>query len=149
MVFTNSRIIKCIMLVILFTIINTGCAMTNNKNNNKGWIHMENNLSYQIVNEGDGAVAENGNLVSVHYTGTFTDGRKFDSSLDRNQAFEFRLGAGMVIKGWDLGVAGMKVGEKRILQIPSELAYGKRGAGNVIPPDTDLIFEVELLNVKK
>jgi len=109
---------------------------------------MENGLSYVIVTEGTGDVAEEGKTVVVHYTGTFEDGRKFDSSHDRDQPFEFLLGAGRVIRGWDLGVAGMRVGEKRILQIPSDLAYGSRGAGGIIPPDTDLIFEVELLEIR-
>jgi FKBP-type peptidyl-prolyl cis-trans isomerase FkpA len=105
---------------------------------------------------GKGQEAAIGNTVKVHYTGWFfkplalkQHGRKFDSSLDRGEPLEFRLGAGQVIKGWEQGVAGMKVGGKRSLIIPSELAYGKRGApGGSIPPDSDLIFEVELLDVK-
>jgi FKBP-type peptidyl-prolyl cis-trans isomerase FkpA len=105
---------------------------------------------------GKGTEAAIGNTVKVHYTGWFfkplavkQHGRKFDSSLDRGEPLEFRLGAGQVIKGWEQGVAGMKVGGKRSLIIPSQLAYGKRGApGGSIPPDSDLIFEVELLDVK-
>lgn len=98
---------------------------------------------------GNGTEATNGKTVSVHYTGTLaSDGKKFDSSLDRGQPFKFVLGAGQVIKGWDLGVLGMKVGGKRKLTIPSSLAYGERGAGNVIPPNAALVFEVELLEVK-
>lgn len=98
---------------------------------------------------GNGAEATNGKTVSVHYTGTLaSDGKKFDSSLDRGQPFKFVLGAGQVIKGWDLGVLGMKVGGKRKLTIPASLAYGERGAGNVIPPNAALVFEVELLEVK-
>ena len=100
----------------------------------------------QIVGTGDLAVA--GKKVTVHYTGTLTDGTKFDSSLDRNQPFSFNLGAGEVIKGWDQGVAGMKVGGKRKLTIPSDLGYGASGAGSVIPPNATLIFEVELLKVE-
>ena len=97
---------------------------------------------------GEGAVAEKGQTVEVHYVGTFLDGKKFDSSIDRNQTFPFKLGAGQVIKGWDQGVAGMKVGGKRRLTIPAELAYGARGAGSVIPPNTPLLFEVSLINIK-
>ena len=98
-----------------------------------------------VVGAGEEAVA--GKRVKVHYTGTFEDGRTFDSSVPRGEPFEFKLGAGQVIRGWDQGVAGMKVGGKRKLTIPSDLAYGSRGAGNVIPPDTTLVFEVELLGV--
>ena len=105
-------------------------------------------LQYEDKVVGDGAEAKAGNTVSVHYTGWLDDGTKFDSSKDRNQAFNFNLGAGMVIKGWDEGVAGMKVGGTRKLTIPPELGYGARGAGNVIPPYSTLIFEVELLDIK-
>lgn len=109
-------------------------------------------LSYVIQKEGNGTVAEKGKLVVVHYTGWLDQngekGKKFDSSVDRNQPFSFPLGASRVIKGWDEGVAGMKVGEKRTLIIPAELGYGARGAGDVIPPNAKLIFDVELLEVK-
>ena len=96
---------------------------------------------------GDGNEATKGSTVSVHYTGTLTDGKKFDSSLDRGKPFGFQIGAGRVIQGWEQGVAGMKVGEKRKLTIPSDLAYGSRGFPPVIPPDSTLVFEVELLSV--
>jgi len=112
------------------------------------WITTPEGLKYRILEEGWGEIANNGDNVSVHYTGTLTDGTKFDSSLDRGQPFEFPLGRGRVIKGWDIGVAGMAIGEKRELYIPSELGYGSRGAGRQIPPNTDLIFTVELLGIK-
>lgn len=96
---------------------------------------------------GDGPEATAGQTVTVHYRGTFPDGRVFDESYRRGQPFNFKLGAGQVIKGWDQGVAGMKVGGKRKLTIPPELAYGARGAGGVIPPNATLVFEVELLGV--
>ena len=99
----------------------------------------------EVVGTGDEAVA--GKTVSVHYVGTLTNGTKFDSSRDRNQPFEFALGTGQVIKGWDQGVAGMKVGGKRKLVIPPDLGYGDRAAGT-IPPNSTLVFEVELLGVK-
>jgi FKBP-type peptidyl-prolyl cis-trans isomerase len=104
-------------------------------------------LKIEDMVEGDGAQATAGQKVSVHYTGTLTNGSKFDSSLDRGRPFEFVLGAGRVIKGWDQGVAGMKVGGKRRLTIPSDLAYGARGFPPVIPADATLIFEIELLGV--
>ncbi|MFO0695222.1 MAG: FKBP-type peptidyl-prolyl cis-trans isomerase [Polyangiales bacterium] len=96
---------------------------------------------------GTGAEAVAGKQVTVHYTGTLTDGKKFDSSLDRNRPFVFALGKGQVIRGWDEGVAGMKVGGKRKLVIPPEMGYGARGFPPVIPPNSTLVFEVELLGV--
>ena len=105
-------------------------------------------LKYTDTQIGSGAVAEPGRKVSVHYTGWLQNGRKFDSSVDRNEPFEFMLGAGEVIKGWDEGVAGMKIGGKRKLMSPPALGYGARGAGGVIPPNADLIFDVELFGLR-
>ncbi|MEK6705509.1 MAG: FKBP-type peptidyl-prolyl cis-trans isomerase [Bdellovibrionota bacterium] len=105
-------------------------------------------LKIEELKKGTGPEAVAGKTVSVHYTGWLTDGKKFDSSLDRGQPFKFRLGAREVIAGWDKGVAGMKVGEKRKLTIPPQMGYGERGAGNVIPPNATLVFEVELLGVE-
>jgi FKBP-type peptidyl-prolyl cis-trans isomerase len=97
---------------------------------------------------GEGAEAQTGRTVSVHYTGWLSSGEKFDSSKDRNEPFDFPLGRGYVIPGWDQGVAGMKVGGQRKLTIPPHLGYGERGAGGVIPPNATLVFEVELLAVR-
>ena len=104
-------------------------------------------LKIEDLSTGDGATANPGQYVVVHYTGWLEDGSKFDSSLDRNDPFRFHLGGGEVIRGWDEGVAGMSVGGKRRLTIPPHLGYGARGAGGVIPPNATLIFEVELLKV--
>lgn len=105
-------------------------------------------LKYIDLEEGTGETPKTGQMVVVHYTGTLEDGTKFDSSRDRNRPFSFKIGVGQVIKGWDEGVGTMKVGGKRQLIIPSELGYGARGAGGVIPPHATLIFDVELLETK-
>jgi FKBP-type peptidyl-prolyl cis-trans isomerase len=110
-------------------------------------VETDSGLQYIVVAEGDGNEARAGDTVSVHYTGWLVDGNKFDSSRDRGQPFVFPLGAGRVIKGWDEGVAGMKVGGVRKLIVPPELGYGERGIGP-IPPNSTLIFEVELLEVR-
>ena len=115
-------------------------------------VKTDSGLRYVDQKVGDGAEAVAGKTVQVHYTGWLNDndqkGKKFDSSVDRGRQFSFPLGAGRVIKGWDEGVAGMKIGGKRTLYIPSDLGYGARGAGRSIPPNADLIFLVELFGVK-
>ena len=106
-------------------------------------------LKYVDVVVGKGASPTSGKTVKVHYTGTLENGKKFDSSVDRNEPFSFTIGVGQVIKGWDEGVMTMKVGGKRKLIIPSNLGYGARGAGGAIPPNATLLFDVELLDVAK
>lgn len=110
-------------------------------------------LEYEIIQEGAGESPKPGSMVTVHYTGWLNkndqpSGQPFDSSHNRHQPFTFQIGVGMVIKGWDEGVMGMKIGEKRRLYIPSALGYGTRGAGAVIPPNAALIFDVELINIR-
>ncbi len=104
-------------------------------------------LTIEKITEGQGAAAKKGDTVSVHYAGSFLDGKKFDISMDRNEPFTFVLGAGQVIAGWDLGVATMKIGDKVRLTIPPELAYGREGYPGAIPPNATLLFEVELLAI--
>ena len=105
-------------------------------------------LQIETLAKGTGPTPKTGDTVKVHYTGWLLDGKKFDSSVDRGQPFEFVLGRGQVIKGWDEGVATMHVGDKVRLTIPPDLGYGARGAGGVIPPNATLVFEVELLDVR-
>lgn len=146
---TYQRVVS-ICALILFTFIPGGeRPMAAAENSATGQeVTTSSGLKYvdQAVGTGEAAVA--GKNVSVHYTGWLENGKKFDSSVDRGQPFSFPLGAGRVIKGWDEGVQGMKVGGKRKLTIPSDLGYGSRGAGGVIPPNATLIFDVELLGVK-
>ncbi len=134
---------KLILISIIFGFINLAGA---------DMVKTDSGLKYEDSKAGNGAEAKAGQNVSVHYTGWLNEdgkkGKKFDSSVDRGTPFGFPLGAGRVIKGWDEGVAGMKIGGKRTLFIPSSLGYGARGAGGAIPPNADLIFDVELLGVK-
>lgn len=142
----------------IFLIIFVFCATGNSIEIVKGDYKMVDKIEELIIEnlqEGEGRAAEKGLSVIVHYTGWIYDqsqgdgrGKKFDSSLDRREPFTFVLGVGQVIKGWDEGVKDMKVGGKRVIIIPSDMAYGARGAGDVIPPNTDLIFEVELLGLQ-
>jgi FKBP-type peptidyl-prolyl cis-trans isomerase FkpA len=143
----NTRL-SCVLAVVLLT-LSLACSQSAASGQSSGKeITMADGLKYTDDLVGTGTEALAGKTVSVHYTGWLTDGTKFDSSKDRGQPFSFPLGAGRVIKGWDEGVAGMKVGGKRSLVIPPELGYGARGAPGAIPPNATLKFEVELLDVK-
>jgi FKBP-type peptidyl-prolyl cis-trans isomerase len=133
-----------VMMLILTSTLGLGGSMAENKQE----VITPSGLKYIDQEVGTGDVAVAGKTASVHYTGWLENGKKFDSSVDRGQPFSFPLGAGRVIKGWDEGVQGMKVGGKRKLTIPSDLGYGSRGAGGVIPANATLIFDVELLGVR-
>jgi FKBP-type peptidyl-prolyl cis-trans isomerase len=133
-----------VMMLILTSTLGLGGSMAESKQE----VITPSGLKYIDQEVGTGDVAVAGKTASVHYTGWLENGKKFDSSVDRGQPFSFPLGAGRVIKGWDEGVQGMKVGGKRKLTIPSDLGYGSRGAGGVIPANATLIFDVELLGVR-
>ena len=122
-------------------------ALNINDINMDNAVTTDSGLKYVDITEGDGVTPERGQTVTVHYTGVLENGKKFDSSRDRNQPFSFKIGVGQVIKGWDEGVGTMSVGGRRQLIIPPELGYGSRGAGGVIPPNATLIFDVELLKI--
>lgn len=144
-----SRMPLIITLLVFTTILGGGSIMaTSGQQSNTQEVTTSSGLKYvdQVIGTGDEAVV--GKTASVHYTGWLENGKKFDSSVDRGQPFSFSLGAGRVIKGWDEGVQGMKVGGKRKLTVPSDLGYGSRGAGGVIPPNATLIFDVELLGLR-
>jgi len=144
--------LKLIAMLGVFTAAQANVPETAGSNTTKQTKEQETKMTDKLVvtdeKVGDGSEATAGKLVTVHYTGRLTNGTKFDSSVDRNQPFRFMLGVGQVIKGWDDGVQGMKVGGKRKLVIPSNLAYGERGAGAAIPPNSTLEFDVELLSVE-
>lgn len=138
-----------ILLVIFLVVVLGGVGLMVIQNLNKpDTVTTASGLQYQELVEGKGQEATAGDTVEVHYTGWLESGEKFDSSLDRDQPFEFQLGSGYVIPGWDEGVQGMKVGGKRKLIIPPDLGYGASGAGETIPANATLIFEVELLSIK-
>lgn len=125
----------------------TDADAASDMDNSEDIITTESGLQYVDIVEGTGAMPQARQTVTVHYTGTLEDGTKFDSSRDRNRPFSFRIGVGQVIRGWDEGVATMRVGGQRKLIIPPELGYGARGAGGVIPPNATLVFDVELLRI--
>jgi FKBP-type peptidyl-prolyl cis-trans isomerase FkpA len=141
------RLIGVAAVVIAAVVVLVAIAPADDKKDDKV-VTTDSGLKYEDLKVGEGDAAKKGDLVEVHYTGWLTNGKKFDSSVDRKEPFAFKLGAGKVIKGWDEGVAGMKPGGKRKLTIPPELAYGKKGAGDDIPPDSTLVFEVELLKIR-
>src|ERR1022692_2735266 len=140
------RTLAIVILVLAGTGLTTALSNGGDKKKDE-IITTKSGLKYIEVKVGDGKIAKKGDAVTVPYTGMFKDGKKFDSSLDRNKPFTFELGQGEVIKGWDEGVAGMKEGGKRKLIIPSDLAYGPKGRGP-IPPNAELHFDVDLLKVK-
>jgi peptidylprolyl isomerase len=132
-------------IVLLTTLVILSASVTSEAGN---VIATPSGLKVEILQEGNGPLPQKGQTVIVHYTGTLVDGKKFDSSRDRGTPFSFKLGEGLVIRGWDEGLAMMKVGSRARLTIPPDLGYGTRGAPNVIPPNATLIFDVELLGVK-
>jgi len=144
----NQRLVLIAAGVVLLAIVAFAIYSSLSKPAPADLITAPSGLKYQDLKVGSGDEAKTGDTVSVHYTGWLEDGTKFDSSLDRNQPFEFTLGAGRVIPGWEEGVVGMKVGGKRKLVIPPALAYGASGSSGVIPPNATLTFEVEPLEIK-
>lgn len=135
------------VLVFALAVFHTTSANSEEEGKNTNMHKTDTGLQYEILEEGSGPAAQKGQKVKVHYTGMLEDGTVFDSSVQRGQPIMFTLGVGQVIKGWDEGIEGMKVGEKRRLTIPPDLGYGARGAGNVIPPNAVLIFDTELIEI--
>jgi FKBP-type peptidyl-prolyl cis-trans isomerase FkpA len=144
----NGRVEKRLIGVPVLALLVAACAPAAAGPAGGGEVTTPSGLKYTDVKMGTGAEATTGQTAVVHYTGWLTDGTKFDSSKDRNQPFSFRLGQGQVIRGWDEGVLGMKIGGTRVLVIPPDLGYGQRGAGGVIPPNATLKFEVELVDLR-
>lgn len=136
-----------VLLIIMLIAIGTFYIFSNSENENVLAIENKNMLKIETIIEGEGEVSKAGDNLTVHYTGTLEDGSKFDSSVDRGSPFVFTLGIGQVIKGWEEGMAGMKVGEKRKIIVPAEMGYGERGVPGLIPANATLIFEVELLKI--
>ena len=134
---------KILVPIIAILVITSSYFLYKQATNN-----MEQELKIEVLKEGTGEPTKQGDKITVHYTGWLEDGTKFDSSVDRGPAFIFTLGVGQVIQGWDEGMIGAKVGEKRKLTIPSALAYGESGMGSIIPPNSILIFEVEVINIQ-
>lgn len=132
--------LKLTFLILLLTLLVSSCGRKN--------FMTKSGVAVEVITEGKGAIPNEGEIVTVHYTGWLTDSTKFDSSIDRGQPFKYQFGVGQVIQGWDDGVATMKVGGKSRFTIPPELGYGRQGAGGVIPPNAILIFEVELLGIQ-
>lgn len=142
-------VIIAIVLAVLGVLVYKGqINMSTSSTSNPTPTVVPSELKIEDIKIGEGEEVKSGDVITIHYLGTLENGQKFDSSYDRNEPFQTQIGVGQVIKGWDQGVLGMKVGGKRKLTIPSELGYGSRGAGAVIPPNATLIFELELLDVK-
>ena len=144
----NSKFLKHVFLIVLVSLMATAWWSWAQADDDPNTVETSSGLKYVELVKGDGREAHVGETAIVHYTGWLTNGTKFDSSVDRNKPFSFPVGKGRVIKGWDEGVEGMKIGSKRKLIIPPDLGYGSRGAGRVIPPNATLIFEVELLDLR-
>jgi FKBP-type peptidyl-prolyl cis-trans isomerase len=144
----NDDVLRLVALVALLLPVLVGCSSMSSSGAAGNEVTLAGGLKYTDLQVGTGTEAVPGKTAVVHYTGTLLDGKKFDSSRDRGQPFPFPLGGGRVIKGWDEGVKGMKVGGKRVLVIPPEMGYGARGAPPDIPPNATLRFEVELLDVR-